>query len=256
MMMLIADIGTTVFSGSLLFAIPIAIAAGFLSFASPCVLPLVPGYVSYITGLTHSELQQEELSLARRSRMLLGTLGFVSGFTFLFVSYGLAFGQLGNWFLDHEQKVNVVLGVLVIVMGASYLGWLPATQQDFRPRIRLQSGVWTAPLLGLLFGLGWAPCVGPTLAAVQTLAFTEGSALRGAVLSFAYCVGLGLPFILISLGYRKSLKATRFLRTHSRRITRFGGAMLVIIGFAMVIGVWADFMAVLRQWASGIGVFL
>ncbi|MEY2634239.1 MAG: hypothetical protein RIS75_179 [Actinomycetota bacterium] len=254
--MLLADVGTTVFSGSLLFAIPIAIAAGFLSFASPCVLPLVPGYVSYITGLTHAELTEADKSLARRSQMLVGTVGFVAGFTFLFVSYGMAFGQLGTWFLHNEQKVNVVLGVLVIVMGASYLGWLPATQQDFRPRVRLRAGIWSAPLLGLLFGLGWAPCVGPTLAAVQTLAFTEGSAVRGAILSFAYCVGLGLPFILISLGYRKSLRATKFLRTHSRLITRIGGAMLVIIGFAMVVGVWADFMALLRQWALGVGVYL
>ena len=254
--MILASVAQTVASGSLLLALPLAIAAGFLSFASPCVLPLVPGYLSYITGMTNAELQDEAASLRRRSQMVLSTVGFVSGFTVLFVSYGLAFGQLGTWFLQNERVVSIALGLVVIVMGASYLGWIPATQQDFRPRVRIRDGIWTAPLLGLLFGLGWAPCVGPTLAAVQTLAFTEASAARGAILSFAYCVGLGIPFILISIAYRRSLVATKFLRRHSRAITRIGGAMLVLIGFALVTGLWSDVTAFLRQWASGLGIFI
>lgn len=251
--MLIGSLAETVFSGSMLLAIPVSIAAGFLSFASPCVLPLVPGYFSYITGLSNTELMQSESSIRHRSRILLGTAGFVAGFSVLFVSYGLAFGQLGNWFLQNSRWVNMVLGVLVVLMGASYLGWLPFAEQDFRPRWRIRDGIWTAPLLGLLFGLGWAPCVGPTLAAVQTLAFSEGSALRGAVLSLAYCLGLGLPFLIIGLGYRKSLVATRFLRRHSLRITRIGGAFMVLIGFALITGVWNQITAWLRIITAGSG---
>ena len=250
------SVAETVFDGSLLLAVPIAIAAGFLSFVSPCVLPLVPGYFSYITGLSHTELVDSQSSIKQRSRILVGTVGFVMGFSLLFVSYGLAFGQLGNWFLRNERPFSIGLGLLVIVMGASYLGWIPAMQQDMRLRVNLRDGVWTAPLLGLLFGLGWAPCVGPTLAAVQTLAFTEANAARGALLSFAYCIGLGLPFVLIGLAYRRSLVATTFLRKHARLITRIGGAMLVLIGFALVTGLWADVTAELRQWAAGIGVLL
>lgn len=254
--MLLASIAETVFDGSLLLAIPISIAAGFLSFVSPCVLPLVPGYISYMTGLSHTELQQAEQNLRGRSRLLLGTLGFVSGFSVLFISYGLAFGQLGNWFLQNERIFSIGLGVLVIVMGAAYLGWVPLMQQDLRLRFRIRDGVWTSPLLGLLFGLGWAPCVGPTLAAVQTLAFTEANAARGALLSLAYCLGLGVPFIAIALAYRRSLIATKFLRKHSQLITRIGGGFLVVIGFALVTGLWADITAELRQWANGIGVLL
>lgn len=252
-MNLLASLADTVFSGSMLLAIPISIAAGFLSFASPCVLPLVPGYVSYLTGLTNTELLDSDSSVRHRSRILLGTSGFVLGFSVLFISYGLAFGELGNWFLQHARPVSIGLGVLVVLMGASYLGWLPFAEQDFRPRWRIRDGVWTSPLLGLLFGLGWAPCVGPTLAAVQTLAFSEGSAARGAVLSFAYCIGLGVPFLLIGLGYRRSLVATRFLRKHSRFITRLGGAMMVLIGFALITGVWNEITAWLRIWSAGIG---
>ena len=223
---------------------------------SPCVLPLVPGYFSYITGLSHTEIQAADATLRGRSRILIGTVGFVGGFSFLFVSYGLLFGQLGNWFLRNERPFSIGLGLLVIVLGAGYLGWVPAMQQDLRLRVRIRDGVWTAPLLGFLFGLGWAPCVGPTLAAVQTLAFTEANAVRGAILAFAYCIGLGLPFVLIALAYRKSLIATRFLRKHSRLITRIGGAFLVLIGFALVSGLWSEVTAMLRQWAAGIGVLL
>ncbi len=254
--MMLMSVAETVFDGSLLLAVPIAIAAGFLSFVSPCVLPLVPGYFSYITGLSHTEIEQADKTLAGRSRIMIGTIGFVAGFSFLFVSYGLLFGQLGNWFLRNERPFSIVLGLLVIVMGAGYLGWVPAMQQDMRLRVRIRDGVWTAPLLGFLFGLGWAPCVGPTLAAVQTLAFTEANAVRGALLAFAYCIGLGLPFLLIGVAYRRSLVATRFLRKHSRLITRIGGAFLVLIGFALVSGLWAEVTAFLRQWASGIGVLL
>lgn len=253
---MIVAVAETVFSGSLLLAIPIAIAAGFLSFASPCVLPLVPGYLSYMTGMTHQELLDSDQSIARRSRILMGTIGFVSGFSILFVSYGVAFGQAGSWFLRNVGLVNTVMGVIVILMGASYLGWIPLSQQDFRLRFKLPDGVWTSPLLGILFGLGWAPCVGPTLAAVQSLAFTEASAARGALLSLAYCVGLGVPFLIIALAYRRSIKATRWLRSHTQTITRAGGAMLVLIGFLLISGLWNDITIQLRIWSADFGVLL
>lgn len=250
MISLIASAAETVSNGSMLLAIPISVLAGFLSFASPCVLPLVPGYLSYVTGLSHQELMASDSSVKQRSRIIIGTFGFVLGFTLLFVSYGAAFGELGKWLLAYQQQINIVLGVLVVLLGASFLGWLPFFEQDFRPRARLKDGVWTAPILGLLFGLGWAPCIGPTLAAVQTLAFTEGSALRGAALSAFYCLGLGLPFLLIGLGYRKSLVATTFLRRHSRGITRVGGGMMVLIGLALITGLWNEVTRWLQTFAS------
>lgn len=253
--MLIADIGQTILSGSMLLAIPIAIAAGFLSFASPCVLPLVPGYLSFISGLSHNEIQNAEGMTQQKSRLVVGALGFIAGFSFLFVTAGAAFGQVGSWFKSQQTGLNIVLGLVVIVMGASFLGWIPAAQQDFRIRRRIQDGVWSAPLLGLVFGLGWAPCIGPTLAAVLTLSFEEGP-IRGAVLALAYSVGLGLPFLLVALAYRRSLVATKFLRKHSRTITKIGGALLVIIGFALLTGWWEILTIILQQWAANFGVLL
>ncbi len=253
--MLIADVGQTVMSGSMLLAIPIAIAAGFLSFASPCVLPLVPGYLSFISGLTHTEIQNSEGLNHQKSRLLIGSLGFVAGFSFLFITAGAAFGQIGNWLKVHQDGLNIALGIVVIVMGASFLGWIPAAQQDFRLRTRIQDGIWSAPLLGLVFGLGWAPCIGPTLAAVLTLSFEEGP-IRGAILALFYCIGLGLPFVLVAIAYRKSLVATKFLRTHSRTITKIGGALLVLIGFALLTGWWEKITIFLQQWTSNFGVFL
>jgi cytochrome c-type biogenesis protein len=249
-------VGETILTGSLLLAIPLSLAAGFLSFASPCVLPLVPGYLSYISGLSHAELMQSENSIANKSKLIAGTLGFIAGFSFLFVSYGLAFGQLGSWFLKNERIVSIVLGLFVMVLGAAFMGWIKAFEIDLRPRWNLKSGVWTAPLLGILFGLGWAPCVGPTLAAVQTLAFTEGNALRGALLSLFYCVGLGIPFLIIALMFKRSLQVTKFLRAHTRTITRIGGIMMFLIGLALVTGLWSEVTAWLRIWGSEFGVLL
>lgn len=253
--MFIADVGQTVMSGSMLLAIPIAIAAGFLSFASPCVLPLVPGYLSFISGLSHKEIQNSEGLTQQKSRLVMGSLGFIAGFSFLFISAGAAFGQVGSWLKANQDGLNIVLGLVVIVMGASFLGWIPAAQQDFRLRMRIQDGIWSAPLLGLVFGLGWAPCIGPTLAAVLTLSFEEGP-IRGAILAMFYCIGLGAPFLLVALAYRKSLVATKFLRTHSRSITKIGGAFLVLIGFAIMTGLWQQMTIFLQQWAANFGVFL
>jgi cytochrome c-type biogenesis protein len=261
----------TVISGSLLLAAPIAFAAGAVSFMSPCVLPLVPGYLSFVTGLTGAELAGERpasvtsmpstvltspsTSATRtKSRVLLGSFLFVLGFSAVFVAYGLLFGALGEALVRYQQPITRVLGVVVIALGLAFIGFLPGLQREFRFHRVPDWGIWTAPILGILFGLGWTPCIGPTLAAVQTLAFTEGSALRGALLSFVYCLGLGLPFVLVGLLFRRVLGAMSVVRRHSDLVMKFGGGLLVVIGVLLVTGVWDNVTIALRSWASGFGV--
>ncbi len=325
-------VGEVVTSGSLLLAIPLAVLAGLVSFASPCVLPLVPAYLSYVTGLTGAELAEatESRSASRarvgtpanaggpnlpqadglaadgsaatlgpatadpappgsttpraatprtaapstaapasdtpaatpaaatglhpRHRVWLGTVGFVLGFSAVFVSYGALFGGLGATLLTHQETITQVLGVVVIVLGLGFLGVIPALQREARLHHRPARGIWGAPLLGALFGLGWTPCIGPTLAAVQSLAFTEGSALRGALLSVAYCIGLGLPFLLVGLAMERGLTALTWARRHTRTIQVVGGASLVVLGLLMVTGLWGEATIWLRGWISGFEV--
>ncbi len=263
--------GSVVTDGSLLLAVPIAIAAGLVSFLSPCVLPLVPGYLSYVTGLTGADLGLASAPVAsdgagsvatltrapvalRRSRVLVGTLGFVAGFSAVFVAYGALFGALGSLLLEHQRVIEQVMGVLVIGLGLGFAGWLPGMTREFRIHRAPTIGVWGAPLLGALFGLGWTPCIGPTLAAVQTLAFTEGSALRGALLSLAYCLGLGLPFVLLGLAFERLAGALRWVRAHYLLVMRIGGVLLILVGLALVTGVWNDVNTSLRVWVGGFEV--
>ncbi len=254
--MVLASMGQTLVSGSLLLAIPIAIAAGLLSFLSPCVLPLVPGYLSYVTGLTGAEIAGETLDpegnqvQAPRSRVLIGTMLFIAGFSAVFVSYGLLFGSLGGLLIEHQEVITRVLGVIVIVMGVAFMGFVPRLQREARVHARPPVGLWGAPLLGIIFGLGWTPCIGPTLAAVQTMAFTEASAARGALLSLAYCIGLGLPFLVIGLLFRRGLGALSWVKQHYRFITILGGALLVVIGVLLVTGLWSEVTVWMRTWAA------
>lgn len=241
------DIGTLVTSGSLLLAIPIAFLAGIIAFVSPCVLPLAPGYVSYVTGLTGAELAEN----SRRGRVLLGSLGFVLGFSIVFVSYGALFGGLGGVLLQYEAVITRVLGVLVIVMGLAFMGLIPGLQREYRIHRVPTWGVAGAPLLGILFGLGWTPCIGPTLTAVQSMAFSEASAARGAFLSLVYCLGLGLPFVLFALLFSRAARATAFIRRHYVWIMRIGGGMLVLVGLLMVTGLWLQFTIWLRTLVPG-----
>lgn len=235
------EIGEIVTSGSLLFAIPIAFAAGIVAFLSPCVLPLAPGYVSYITGLTGAELSE-----GKKGRVLAGSLLFVAGFSVVFVSYGALFGGLGSVLLEYADWINRILGAIVIVMGLAFMGLIPGLQREYRIHSVPRWGVAGAPLLGLAFGIGWTPCIGPTLTAVQSLAFTEASALRGALLSLVYSFGLGLPFILLGLLFTRAAGAIKFLRRHNLLIMRIGGAMLVLVGVLLVTGWWTDFTIWLR----------
>lgn len=235
-------------SGALWAAVPIAFAAGIVAFLSPCVLPLAPGYVSYITGLTGAELADPR---GRRFQVLAGSLLFVLGFSVVFVSYGVLFGGAGSLLLEYSDVINRVLGVVVIVMGLAFMGLIPGLQREWRMHTMPRWGVAGAPLLGLLFGLGWTPCIGPTLTAVQTLAFTEASAWRGALLSFAYCLGLGLPFVLLALAFSRMARAIGWVRTHYVWVMRIGGGMLVLVGLLLVTGLWTDFTIWLRVQVPG-----
>ena len=240
------NIGPIVTSGSLIFAMPIAFAAGILAFLSPCVLPLAPGYLSYITGLTGAELTQ-----GRKGRVLLGSSLFVLGFSVVFVSYGALFGGFGSLLLEYSDWINRVLGVLVVVMGLAFMGLVPGLQREYRFHHIPRWGIAGAPILGVVFGIGWTPCIGPTLAAVQSLAFTEASAARGALLSLVYSLGLGLPFILLGLFFSRTARALNFLRKHNLAIMRIGGILLVIVGVLLITGAWAEFTIWLRVTLPG-----
>ncbi|MFZ1654110.1 MAG: cytochrome c biogenesis protein CcdA [Candidatus Nanopelagicales bacterium] len=252
----IASAEQTVVSGSLLLALPLAMLAGLLSFLSPCVLPLVPGYLSFITGLTGAELAEDSIEpgTRRKSRVVLGSALFVLGFSVVFVSLGAAFGALSQWLFEYATTIQRVLGLVVIVMGLMFGGWIPGLQREWRIHRAPTFGIWGAPLLGFLFGLGWTPCIGPTLSAVLGLAATEGSAVRGAVLSFAYCLGLGLPFMLVGLAFRRTAGALTWVKQHYQLVMRVGGGMLVLVGVLLVTGLWDQLTVQLRAWAGAFNV--
>ena len=216
-----------ILSGMLVAAFPISIIAGLISFLSPCVLPLVPGYLSFAAGLSRN-----------RGKVLLGSILFVSGFTALFVSYGALFGGLGSKILIHEGIITRILGVFTIALGVIFMGAFPM-MPTYKPRMSVVGGLVGAPVLGFLFGVGWTPCIGPALAAVETLAFEQASAWRGAVLSLGYCIGLGTPFILSGLFLDRSVKLRRFLTRRGNIITNIGGGLLVVIGLMQVFGLWS-----------------
>ena len=188
-----------------------------------------------------------------RGRMVVGALLFVLGFTAVFVAVGTAIGGLGRLLLVHNDVITRVLGVVVIVVGLAFLGWIPLLQRTKRLSLRPAAGLAGAPLLGVVFGLGWTPCLGPTLAAVYSLAAAEGTAGRGAVLSVAYCLGLGVPFVAVAIGARWAVGATTFLRRHARAVTRVGGAVLVLVGLLLLTGAWTELMGWLRSWLAATG---
>ena len=230
-----------VFDGNLLIAIAVAAIAGLISFFSPCVIPLVPGYLSYASGMSTNK---------SRGRVFLGSILFVSGFTALFVSYGVLFGGLGSKIAQNSRFISVLLGFLTIALGFVFL-FNEKFYRSFKPTFKTRTGLATAPLLGLAFGIGWTPCIGPTLGAVQVLAFQSATAQRGAILSAAYCIGLGLPFILLGWFLDQAEPFRRFIMKRGDLITKIGGILLIVIGILQVTNTWDYLMNHLRDLISG-----
>ena len=230
-----------IFTGNLVIAAFISLIAGTISFFSPCVLPLVPGYLSYAAGMTE---------VRSRGRVALGSLLFVIGFSTLFITYGVLFGSLGAKINSHSTVISVILGLLTIAMGAIFL-FNQKFYRSFKPQWKVRTGLIGAPVLGFLFGIGWTPCIGPTLGAVQALSFETSSALRGAILSFAYCLGLGAPFLLVGIFFDQSKRLRKFIARHGNHLTFIGGIFLILIGLLQVTGLWNDLMNNLRDLISG-----
>jgi cytochrome c-type biogenesis protein len=260
--------------GSLLFAIPIAVLAGLISFLSPCVLPLVPGYLGFIGGAvtprpaavqatdavadgvgtstpaagatTTGAATAVEVEAAPRGRLLLGVLLFIAGFTLVFMSVAMLGGTLGRFLIEYADIITRVLGVVIIALGIVFIGVFGVAQRTVRPQVRGNLGLIGAPLLGIALGIGWTPCIGPTLGVILLMAFDSGSVARGAVLGLAYSLGLGIPFILITLGFGWAARSVSWLRRHIRAVNLVGGGILIVLGVLMVTGVWSAWMAQLQ----------
>jgi cytochrome c-type biogenesis protein len=286
-----SGIGHLVQSGPLLFALPVAAAAGAITFLSPCCLPLVPGYLSYVTGMSADGVSKPGARspataatasasaaaaaadataattitalradtgtrrTAGRSRAVAGTALFVLGFSAVFATEGGAFGGMGEVLGNHPRGLAQVLGCLIIALGLLFAGVFDRftfAGRIVRPSIRPRAGLAGAPLIGVLFGVGWTPCIGPTLSAVLVLGMTTGTASRGALLAFVYGLGLGIPFLIVSFAVQRGMGLFGFARRNARLITRIGGVMLIAVGLLEVTGTWASAMAWLQvHWSNG-----
>jgi cytochrome c-type biogenesis protein len=233
--------------GSMALAVPVALLAGLVSFFSPCVVPLLPGYLSYATGLGAAEVLE---GTRPRGRMLAGTSLFVLGIAAVFVTTGTLVGSLGANLLRYADPISRVLGVVIIALGLVFAGVLRLGQRELRLSRVPAAGVAAAPLLGVVFALGWTPCIGPTLGVVYSLALNEGTAVRGGLLAFVFALGLGIPFVLTGLLYSRMARAIGFLRRHQPALLRAGGVLMVLVGLLLVTGLWNSITAVLRSTVS------
>jgi cytochrome c-type biogenesis protein len=262
----LADAGTTcanLADGSLLLALPVALFAGLVSFLSPCVLPLVPGYLSYVTGLSGADLAgtpavsdgpgtavATHLQVpVRTRRVLVGAMLFVVGFSAVFVSEGALFGNIGSHLLEHQTVVNRVGGVVSILLGVVFLGLLPRLQREWRFHRLPRAGLAGAPLLGMLFAVGWTPCIGPTLGVVLNLSYADSSATagRGALLTAVYCAGLGIPFVVAGVAFRRALGAFAVVKRHYSIVIWTGAALLIAVGVLLLTGEWTRLSNDLRD---------
>jgi cytochrome c-type biogenesis protein len=251
----IATVQTTVTSGSAVLASMFALAAGLLSFFSPCVLPLVPGYIAFLGG-TAGASAAVPTKRARRGRTIAGALAFVAGFSFVFVSVGTVFGGIGQTFKTHSSLFEILFGSVTIVLGLFFAGWLPRSSilnREVRVHWLPGATIGGGALLGVLFGVSWTPCTGPTLAAIEGLATAVpgASAWRGALLSAVYCIGLGLPFLAAAVAADTMASVSRFARRHTALLLRIGGVLLVSIGVLEVTGTWATFVQWLQDHVVG-----
>lgn len=234
--------------GSMLLAVPVAVLAGLVSFFSPCVLPLLPGYLSFATGLSAAEVIEGG---RHKGRMALGTTLFVAGFALVFITTGVVVGSLGAALAANQRTINVVVGVLTVLMGLVFMHLVPVGQRDLRIHRIPRLGLVAAPLLGVVFGLGWTPCISPALSVVLNLSLNEGSATRGGVLALFYALGLGIPFLAAGLAMTAMGRTIGFVKRHQVAVQRFGGVLMVVVGLMLVTGVWDAAMSGLRQVASG-----
>ncbi len=278
-------------SGPVLLAIPVAAAAGAITFLSPCCLPLVPGYLSYVTGMSGSAVESGSAvqsgpgeagegertgpavavalagaggtatmaaikpAVQPRGRVVLGTLLFILGFSALFAVEGMAVSSIGGALVTHAVVLARILGAVIILLGLLFMGAFDRFSfagRIFRPAFRPRAGLAGAPLLGVVFGLSWTPCIGPTLGAVLLLGENSGTALRGAVLAFVYALGLGVPFLIVAFAIQRGTTAFGWARRHARTITRIGGVMLIAVGLLEVTGAWASAITWLQvHWLQG-----
>lgn len=226
-----------ILNGSMFLAVPIALLAGLVSFVSPCILPLVPGYLGFVSG-----------TAATRSRVVLGTSLFVAGFGVVFVALGSLAGLLGPIVNGPSSRIiEIVFGVLIVAFGFVLMGQLGWLQRTIKPQVSSRLGLIGAPILGLAFGIGWTPCIGPTLSAVLALASDSASPGRGAILAATYTIGLGLPFIVLAAGFGWATKSVGFVKRHIRSFNIAGGVLLIVLGVLFITGLWTAFVNAIQE---------
>jgi cytochrome c-type biogenesis protein len=236
--------GALVFDGALWLALPVALAAGLISFLSPCVLPLVPGYLGFIGGSVAP--RGGSASAPGRGRLVGGTLLFIAGFTLVFMAVNVLGGTVGLFFLRYADVITRIMGVVIILLGLVFIGLFGLAQRTVRLRARGNLGLIGAPLLGIALGVGWTPCIGPTLAAILSVSYNMGDPGRAALLGLAYSLGLGIPFLLLAVGFGWATRSVAFVRKHIRVVNLIGGGLLIALGLLMVTGVWGSWMSNLQ----------